>query len=117
MKKAIPVFEIPDYNGAAVYSLVDENGKRYIGSTYNLQQRLNAHAVEFRKVMRAEQTTFMGGKLMEAIKDGRRFRCEILAPLPDDISKVHMRQIERACFLAAGGLDGTYNSSVVKIGK
>ena len=34
---------IDDYNGAAIYSLVDENGKRYIGQAIHLQQRLETH--------------------------------------------------------------------------
>lgn len=29
-----------DYNGSAIYSLVDENGKRYIGQAKHLQHRL-----------------------------------------------------------------------------
>lgn len=42
-EKLYQITDIPEYNGSAVYALVDENGKRYIGSTKHLRSRMKQH--------------------------------------------------------------------------
>lgn len=42
---------IDDYNGAAIYSLVDENGKRYIGQAIHLQQNKSKKPLDGAKLV------------------------------------------------------------------
>jgi len=43
MRNGLIIIEIPEYNGPGVYSLADENGKQYIGSSLNVSQRIVQH--------------------------------------------------------------------------
>ena len=40
------------YNGAAIYSLVDQDGKRYIGQAKKLQNRLEQHRISLNNIVR-----------------------------------------------------------------
>ena len=67
-----------DYCGAAIYSLVDEDGKRYVGQTQNLKRRLYQHYREFNK----PKYSMEGRKLLDAINQGKKFKVEVLKFIP-----------------------------------
>lgn len=109
--KLPPVIDgIPAYTGAAVYALYDEHGRPYIGSTNNLQTRLKAHSYSIRQLQREGVCTFGSRKLQKAVLGGRRFHVEVLQAFPDGASHKELVNAERAFFIAAGGLDNTYNA-------
>ena len=63
---------MPEYNGAGVYALVDDNGDMYIGSSKHCRQRIAEH--------------LSGGssnRIREAIKGGTKFTPVILEEMPE----------------------------------
>lgn len=108
------ILKIPDHSGPAIYALVDQNGKRYIGSSCNLQRRIKEHDREIRRVLRGENSGFLSNSLTSAVLMGLEFKVEVLATYENMDSK-NLLKIERACLLAAGGLQNTYNSQAIKL--
>lgn len=77
-------FEIPDYDGIGVYSIINEQtGKRYIGSSKNVAKRLYQHLISFR-------TGKCNEKFQEDIINGHTFKTEILEKLPYGINQFDM---------------------------
>lgn len=102
------------YNGAAIYSLVDDKGKRYIGKTIHLQNRLNTHRHELNKVYRTQSKDFTneGQKLVNAALNGTVFRVEVLLFIPpESVTENFLRLLECYYYSKYGGLDRTYNST------
>ena len=110
-KKLPPVLaNIPKYNGAAVYALIDEQGKRYIGSTSNLGSRLKTHSFGIRQALAEGVATWLPLSLVNAVTQGHTFRVEVLRSFPEGASQEDLRREERSWILAAGGCACTYNS-------
>lgn len=104
-----------DYNGAAIYSLVDENGKRYIGQASHLQDRLETHRRELAKAWKCKDGIIKEGfKLAEAGRKGTRFRVEILKKISWDEATINvLRYWENYYLERFGGLEKTYNTGVM----
>lgn len=106
-----------DYNGAAIYSLVDKtNGKRYIGQAKHLQQRLDAHRINLNRAIRDVdwETCSEGNKLLDAVRRGSRFKVEILHRIPElKASKNELRYWECYYHDKFGGYGNTYNTAYV----
>lgn len=99
------------YDGSAIYSLVDPNGKRYIGQAKQLQNRLNNHRRELNKVYKNKNTRILeGSELIEAVKNGIRFKVEILKKIPWYEATVNnLRYWEHYYLEKYGGIKDTYN--------
>ena len=104
-----------DYNGAAIYSLVDSEGKRYIGQATHLQDRLETHRRQLNKaITNPEGECAEGKKLIDAVKNGMKFKVEILEKIPDDKATVNILRCWEAYYLDCyGGYDNTYNSAAM----
>jgi len=104
-----------DYSGAAIYSLVDKDGKRYVGQAKNLQNRLNTHRAELARVYHNPNAyTCEGRKLAEAAIKGTKFRVEVLEKIPWSETTVnHLLEREEYWLQKYGGLEGTYNSACI----
>lgn len=103
------ISNIPDTSICGIYSLVDSKGKRYIGSSKNISQRLQQHRNSIRRCLSTGRDAFMNQSMQAAVLAGERFRCEILATFSCDMSTTELQQIERVFIKKFGGVDGTYN--------
>ena len=80
-----------EYNGPAIYCLTGQTGKRYIGQTIHLQDRLNRHRREFNKIIKGTvKERSESHVLTNAILSGERFTVEILKRIPDTIATSSM---------------------------
>ena len=108
------IIEIPEYSGAGVYSLTDENGKQYIGSSLNVSQRIRQHD---RSLIEAKngyiQKTLSSYKMQLAVQDGITFKASVLWELPDGGTQYDLWDAERKFLLLAGGCQETYNTKDV----
>lgn len=108
------IIEIPEYSGAGVYSLTDENGKQYIGSSLNVSQRIRQHD---RSLIDAKngyiQKTLSSYKMQLAVQDGITFKASVLWELPDGGTQYDLWDAERKFLLLAGGCQETYNTKDV----
>lgn len=105
-----------NYNGAAIYSLVDKtNGKRYIGQAKHLQQRLETHRRELNRIIyNPNCLTAEGIKLKNAVIKGSRFKVEILHKIPELSACVNeLRYWESFYHNKFGGYENTYNTAYV----
>lgn len=103
------ILNIPPYTKSAVYALVDDRGKKYIGSTNNLNRRIKSHDREMRTVLSGKNSGFLSNSMTDAVLSGRTFHVEILAAY-DFIDRDELTKIEKACVIAAGGPGKTYNA-------
>ncbi len=108
------ISNIPEYNGAAVYALVDDNGKRYIGSSNHLRRRIKSHNSYMRTALRTGHSGFLNDEIEKALLNGANFKCEILAQINTDVSKHELEEIERIFLKHYGGLENTYNTIPLK---
>jgi len=113
-KASPPILDIPEYNGAAVYALVDDNGKRYIGSTLHLKDRIKQHKAMMRTVYNHGPNGFVNPKITSALLEGLTFRCEILVMINTDVSKYELEEMERVFVKHFGGTNNTYNCKPLK---
>ena len=104
-----------DFNGAGIYSLVDENGKRYIGQAVHIQNRLEHHRIQLNKAWKdRDAMIYEGNKLIDAVRNGARFRVEILKKLSWDDATVNILRYWESFYLDYyGGLENTYNGAVI----
>lgn len=104
-----------NYTGAAIYSLVDANGKRYIGQTTNLQRRLKMHKKEIDRLHNdPDAETSEGIKLSEAIRNGMTFDFEVLEYIPWSKATVNeLRRLEQHFIDQYGGIENTYNTACI----
>lgn len=102
-----------DYDGAAIYSLVDQDGKRYIGQAMHLQKRLHQHRIALNKVARDGTTDVAEGmELKDAVLSGKRFHVEILKKLDWQYATKNMLDYwEGYYFREFGGFKETYNDT------
>ena len=110
-KSSTDPFPLPEYGGPAVYSLIDENGKKYIGSTVNLRRRLKAHASSIRLVQRKGMDAFISDAMADAVRAGHTFRWSVLETFPADIPDGILRLAELRHIEKAGGIDSLYNGT------
>lgn len=102
---------IDDYNGAAIYSLVDDKGKRYIGQAIRLQQRLETHRQVLTRAFKHKDVYVVENEnLVNAVRNGIKFKVEILYKIPRCKATVNMlRYYENYYFQKYGGYKNTYN--------
>lgn len=102
-----------DYNGSAIYSLVDENGKRYIGQAKHLQHRLWGHRSALRRALNGNIYYSEGAKLVEAVQNGTTFKVEVLKMFPDvyEVARNTLAYWEQYYLDKYGGIEGTYNGT------
>lgn len=103
------------FDGAAIYSLVDDNGKRYIGQTIKLQNRLHTHMRELNRLYRDnEAPTTEGKKLADAARDGVQFTVDILKKFRwYEVTVNNLRKWESYYLEKFGGVHNTYNTAPV----
>lgn len=106
---------IPNYTGSAVYSLVDDCGKKYIGSTSNLKRRINFYSSCIKRLLHDGADGFLCAKMQKAILEGRTFRLEVLEMFPDGISEEELNNKECFYLEQEGGLEKTYNMKPIKL--
>lgn len=104
-----------DYNGAAIYSIVDRNGKRYIGQAKHLQQRLDAHRQALNKAYKGIDVNVIENQnLVNAARNGETFSVEILYKIPwYKASRNMLRYYEKYYLDKYGGYKNTYNIAPV----
>ena len=105
---------IPEYSGIGVYALVDENGKRYIGSSKNVQRRIKQHNTHMNVFFRDGHSGFLNPKIEQALSSGAVFSCEVLCEIHSDVSKYELEEIERIFLNKYGGYDECYNFIPIK---
>ena len=106
-----------DYNGAAIYSLVDPDGKRYVGQAVRLQNRLHTHRRALNRAYNGERfESNEGTALINAAKSHIKFRVEILEKIKPTMATVnYLREREYHYLMNYGGYDNTYNTSVIPV--
>lgn len=102
-----------DFKGSAVYALVDEDGKRYIGQSKHLLRRLVTHRAALRRIRKGEHYygSLENAKITEAVKNGKTFRVEVLKTFPD-VYEASLKQLvywENYYIEQYGGPEQTYN--------
>lgn len=103
-----------DFNGGAIYSLVDEGGKRYIGQAIHLQQRLNTHRIELNSAYKGNPHSSEGSKLYDAGRRGVKFHVEVLKKFKwNEVTVNNLRYWEKYYLEKYGGVENTYNSTCV----
>ena len=102
------------YTGAGIYSLIDQDGKRYIGQALNVQRRLDQHRIELNKVVKGLPSNETNLELIDAVMDGKRFHVEILKKLEGtEATKNNLCVWEDYFFEKYGGFNETYNGVTV----
>ncbi len=107
--ECFPITNIPEYEGAAIYALIDEDGKAYVGSTKNLRSRIRQHNGLMRMILKHGISGLISKNLGEAVVSGKTFRCEILAKINIEMSKREIETIENVFIRHYGGYNKTYN--------
>lgn len=75
------------YNGPAIYCLTGKTGKRYIGQTIHLQNRLNSHRRAFNRIVKGTvKERVESHVLTNAVSSGEMFTVEVLKRIPDTIA-------------------------------
>ena len=105
------------YNGSAIYKLIDQDGKVYIGQTKHLQNRMKAHKAAFKKIHKAtsqeleEKYMGVGKKMVDAIRKGKVFHMEVLKTFTEvyEASKKDLDYWEDYYLRLYGGVENTYN--------
>lgn len=113
MKEFIAIKKWDDeYNGAGIYSLVDENGKRYIGKAKHIQTRLHTHRNNLNRCAKGmEPYGIENENMMNHVKAGGVFHVEILHKIPwykathNEISRCEVYYCEKY------GYKNIYNSA------
>lgn len=105
--------EIPTYDGPAVYALIDDVGRPYVGSTNDFQRRMKAWETNFRSVLFTGQPSgLVPNSVSAALLAGRSFRAVVVEALPAGLSQSDRVARERAALSAYGGVNMTYNAMV-----
>lgn len=103
------IADIPLESFGGIYSLVDEKGKRYIGSSKDIRKRVQFHQTHINLFLRDGVDGYINPSIAEAITLGIKFRCEVLARFYCDLTDREKREIERVFIKKYGGIDSTYN--------
>ena len=107
------ISNIPPAPVCGIYALIDDNGKRYIGSSKNIKQRVYSHKCHINSYLRDGADGFINPAIKDAVKRGLRFRCEVLAEFSCDMKAEELREIERIFIEKFGGVQSLYNYSVI----
>lgn len=91
----MPIKNIPEYSGAGVYALIGSDGRYYIGSSKNVNQRLKTHLSCMRRSIKNGHDAFVSSKLEDALHKGITFDCKLLATFGEELSKSELEEIER----------------------
>lgn len=88
--------QIPEYNGPGIYALIDQYGKKYIGSSIHVHDRLKSHIFNIRRI---RKKGFVDGgisaKLGAAVVSGSVFRCEVLEMIDEHVTEEYIGARER----------------------
>jgi len=107
--------DIPeDYDGPAIYALIDDEGKKYICSTMHLRQRLLSHKTHMKIALVDGINGFINQKLVDAVLSGRKFHAVILEQFPANIGPERLMEREGFHLESCGGIDNTYNLVPIK---
>lgn len=104
---------IPTGQISGIYALIDNEGKCYIGSSKNIQQRVKQHRSTMSMTLNLGHSVSINPLMEQAVKDGKTFRCEVLAQFNCEMTREELREIERIFIKKAGGIGNTYNQSVI----
>lgn len=115
MKKYIAIKKWDDdYNGAGIYSLVDENGKRYIGQAKHIQNRLHAHRVNLNRCAKGlEPSCIENANMINYVRNGGVFTAEILYKIPWYESTENELRKQEGYYCEKYGYKNIYNSAPV----
>ena len=109
------IANIPDYNGPGVYALVDDFGKKYIGSSMRVADRIREHNKYFKLYRNHGHTSYLSSKIEFSISAGLSFSAEVVEVCPAGITREDLRQREGIALLRAGGLANTYNVVPIRV--
>lgn len=100
-----------DYNGAGIYCLTDENGKKYIGQSKHIQDRLHTHRQNLNRAAKNYEVHAIENEgLIEYARNGGVLTAEILLKLPWNMAtKNNLRHFE-GVFCEKYGYKNIYNS-------
>lgn len=119
MKKDYTIIEKwdDDYTGSAIYSLVDNDGKRYIGQAKSLQARLNTHRQQLNLAYKNEKAIIPEGKkLIDAVRDGKKFKVQVLKKLMWNETTINNLRYWESYYLEKyGGINNTYNTAPIPL--
>ena len=104
---------IPTEQICGIYALIDNEGRQYIGSSKNIQQRVKQHRSTMSMTLNLGHSVSINPLMEQAVKEGKSFRCEVLAQFHCDMTRDELREIERIFIKKAGGIGVTYNQSVI----
>ena len=106
-----------DFEGSAIYSLIDEDGKRYIGQAVDVQRRLHAHRMALNRAFRnPDAESDEGQALCDYARSGRTFTVEILKKFKWSEATYNILCYWEAYFVEKfGGYKNTYNSQIVPV--
>lgn len=100
---------IPEAPVCGVYALIDDDGKRYIGSSKNIRRRMIQHNTYMNVCRRDGHSGFLNGDIEKAVNACHTFRCEVLASFACPMTPDELREIERVFIDKFGGCKATYN--------
>ena len=103
------------YNEGGIYALVDQDGKRYIGRAKHIQNRLHQHRVALNSIIRTGKCCATeGNELVEAVKNGKRFKAEILKKICfSESTENNFRYWENYYVQKYGGYPALYNTAFI----
>lgn len=98
------------YNGAGIYALVDNYGKKYIGQAKHIQDRIKVHRINMNKIFLTNCFHGENDKIHEAIMAGKTFDVEILEKIPQEkATRRYLYEREIYYYCQYGGIDNLYN--------
>lgn len=108
-KSGFYISDIPTYNGAGIYALIDERGKKYIGSSLHIAHRVRTHQKNLRLALNGHSTSFEPPQIENAVLSGIKLKSEILFKCKNGTSSDVLRKIEGFYVALFGGTSKTYN--------
>lgn len=107
---------LDDYDGAGIYSLIDNNGKRYIGQAKHIQKRLRQHRIYMNLIFFTDSPYYENEKIHKAIRSGITFDVEILEKIPwYKATKNELSRREAYWIDYYGSYEKTYNVGFVPL--
>ena len=114
MERVTVIRSIPDFEGAGVYALIDDTGRKYIGSSVNTKKRIMSHEISFQRVLRDGAAPNVGNKLVNAVLSGMQFDAVLLQELPNGANFYDLMDMEKRYLDENGGCKNTYNAMPIK---
>ena len=108
------IHNIPDYDGPGVYALIDQNGKRYIGSSKHVRRRIIYHHITFRRILKSGTAPHTGKKIIDGVLSGNQFTAVLLEKLPEGGCYYDLMDLEKKALEECGGCANTYNGMPIK---